>query len=82
GAAGVIAGQLIDATGNLLDCDYNRRVISADLGSMRAIPKRMMVVQEDSKLEPLQAALAGSLCSHLVLTAAMARRLLDANSSG
>lgn len=81
GAAGVIAGQLIDTTGNLLDCDYNRRVISADLASMRAIPKRMMVVQEDNKLEPLQAALAGGLCSHLVLPAGLARRLLDAQDS-
>ncbi len=76
GAAGVIAGQIIDAAGALLDCDYNRRVISANLASIRAIPKRMMVVQEDAKFEPLLSALAGGLCTHLVATAAMARRLL------
>jgi DNA-binding transcriptional regulator LsrR (DeoR family) len=77
GAAGVIAGQMIDAKGELLECDYNRRVISADLASIRSIPKRMMVVQEDSKLDPLLAALAGGLCSHLVVTATMAKRLLE-----
>jgi len=77
GAAGVIAGQIIDARGAALDCSYHRRVISADLKSLAAIPKRLMVVQEDKKFEPLIAAIAGGLCSHLVVGAGMARRLLD-----
>nr|WP_295467955.1 sugar-binding transcriptional regulator [Mesorhizobium sp.] len=76
GAAGVIAGQVIDRNGLLLDCDYNRRVISADLESLKAIPRRLLVVQEESKLEPLRAALAGGFCSHLVATATIARDLL------
>lgn len=76
GAAGVIAGQMIDAAGQLLDCGYNRRVISADFASLKSIPRRMMVVQEDAKLEPLEAALAGRFATHLVLSAEMARRLL------
>lgn len=76
GAAGVIAGQIIDASGNLLDCDYNRRVISADLGSIRNIPKRLMAVQEEAKFEPLTAAVAGGFCSHLVTTSTMAERLI------
>jgi DNA-binding transcriptional regulator LsrR (DeoR family) len=77
GAAGVIAGQIIDADGKLLDCSYNRRVISAELSSLRAIDRRLMVVQEDSKFEPLLAAIAGGLCTHLVIGARMAQRLLD-----
>ncbi|WP_192183092.1 sugar-binding transcriptional regulator [Mesorhizobium amorphae] len=77
GAAGVIAGQIIDARGKALDCSYNRRVISAALSSLRQIEKRLMVVQEDSKFEPLLAALAGGLCTHLVVGARMARRLLE-----
>ncbi|TPL73478.1 sugar-binding transcriptional regulator [Mesorhizobium sp. B2-3-15] len=77
GAAGVIAGQIIDARGELLDCSYNRRVISAGLASLRVIGKRLMVVQEDSKFEPLLAAIAGGLCTHLVVGAHMAQRLLD-----
>jgi DNA-binding transcriptional regulator LsrR (DeoR family) len=77
GAAGVIAGQIIDSSGAALDCSYNRRVISADLASLRAIKKRLMVVQEAVKFEPLLAAIAGGLCTHLVVDAAMARRLLD-----
>ena len=76
GAAGVIAGQMIDAKGDLLDCDYNRRVISADFASLRQIPRRMVVVQESAKLEPLRAALAGRFATHLVLSQGMAQRLL------
>lgn len=76
GAAGVIAGQMIDTGGNLLDCDYNRRVISADFASLRNIPRRMMVVQESDKLEPLKAALSGRFATHLVLTQDMAERLV------
>jgi len=77
GAAGVIAGQIIDADGEVLDCGYNKRVISAGLASLRAIGKRLMVVQEDSKFEPLLAAIAGGLCTHLVIGAHMAGRLLE-----
>jgi DNA-binding transcriptional regulator LsrR (DeoR family) len=77
GAAGVIAGQIIDAEGKVLDCSYNRRVISAELASLRAIARRLMVVQEDSKFEPLLAAITGGLCTHLVVGAHMAQRLLD-----
>jgi len=77
GAAGVIAGQIIDANGKALDCSYNRRVISADLPSLSAIGKRLMVVQEDSKFEPLLAAHAGGLFTHLVVGARMAQRLLE-----
>lgn len=77
GAAGVIAGQIIDGNGQWLDCAHNRRCISADLDSIRAIGKRMMVVQEDSKFEPLVAAIKGGFASHLVVTTSMARRLLE-----
>jgi len=77
GAVGVIAGQLIDAQGQIVDCAYNRRLISADLGSIRAIPKRMMVVAEDHKFEALLAALRGGYVSHLVISAAMGRRLIE-----
>lgn len=77
GAIGVIAGQLIDAQGQIVDCAYNRRLISADLGSIRSIPKRMMVVAEDHKFEALLAALRGGYVSHLVISAAMGRRLIE-----
>lgn len=77
GAKGVIAGQIIDAHGALLDCSYNRRMISADFDSIRAIPRRLMVAQEDEKFEPLLAAINGRFFTHLVLTSRMAMRLLD-----
>lgn len=76
GAAGVIAGQLIDGAGQMLDCAYNRKLISADLDAIRAIPQRLMVVGQDNKLGPLQAALAGGLATHLVVTHSLAEKLL------
>lgn len=82
GAAGVVAGRIIDAKGASLDCPYNRRLISAGIDALRSIPKRLVVVQEDSKFEPLKAALAGGLCTHLVLGAGMARRLLEQAGEG
>lgn len=77
GGVGVIAGQVIAADGSLLDCDYNRRMISADFDAIRAIPRRLMVVQEEEKFEPLLAAAKGRFFTHLVLTSRMARRLLE-----
>lgn len=76
GARGVIAGQVIDGDGQWMDCEHNRRCISADLTSIRQIGKRMMVVQEEAKFEPLVAAIKGQFVSHLVVTTSMARRVL------
>jgi DNA-binding transcriptional regulator LsrR (DeoR family) len=76
GAAGVIAGQIIDRDGQWMDCAYNRRCISADLDSIRKIERRLMVVQEDIKFEPLVAALKGGFATHLVVTASMGKRLM------
>ena len=77
GATGVIAGQIIDADGRLLPCDYNRRMISAAFSSIRSIPRRLVVVQEDEKFEPLLAAIKGGFVTHLVATSTMAERLLQ-----
>lgn len=77
GAGGVIAGQIIDGSGRMMDCDYNKRAISADLDIIRHVPIRMMVVQERTKLEPLIAALRGGLVSHLITTQSLAEALLD-----
>ncbi|EKF41396.1 transcriptional regulator [Nitratireductor indicus C115] len=81
GATGVIAGQIITADGTLLDCDYNKRMISADFDAIRAIPKRLMVVQEDEKLEPLRAAISGRFFTHLVTTSTMAAGLLASHAA-
>ena len=81
GAAGVIAGQLIDGAGTVLECAYNRRLISADLASIKAICKRLVVVLQPQKFGPLTAALAGGLATHLIITRSMAERLLAARSA-
>ena len=49
----------------------------SDADAKDAIARRLMVVQEDSKFEPLLAAIAGGLCTHLVVGARMAQRLLE-----
>jgi DNA-binding transcriptional regulator LsrR (DeoR family) len=77
GAAGVIAGQIIAADGSLLDCDYNRRIISADFDAIRAIPRRLMVVQEDEKLLPLLAAMRAVATRWVGKRPRMAGRLLE-----
>jgi DNA-binding transcriptional regulator LsrR (DeoR family) len=41
-----------------------------------------VVVQETGKFEALQAAIVGGFCTHLVIGAAMARRLLDHANAG
>jgi len=81
GAAGVIAGRLIDGAGEVLDCPYNRRLISADLASIKAIGKRLVVVLQPQKFGPLVAALAGGLATHLIITRSMAERLLSTRSA-
>lgn len=80
GAAGVIAGQLIDSGGEVLDCAYNHRLISADLASLRAIAKRLVVVLQAQKFGPLMAAIAGRMATHLIITHSMAERMLAARS--
>lgn len=82
GARGVIAGQVLDGDGQWMDCEHNRRCISADFESIRQIGKRMMVVQEEAKFEPLVAAIKGEFVSHLVVTTSMARRVLARWSKG
>src|SRR5690606_25940274 len=77
GGVGVIAGQIITEEDTLLDCYYNRRMISADFDAIRAIPRRLMVVQQDEKFAPLLPALKGRFSTHLVQTSRMAKRLLE-----
>ena len=76
GAAGVMAGQLIDSSGAALDSAYNRQLISADLEAIQAIARRLLVVVQDNKIGPLKAALAGRMATHMVLSHSLAERLL------
>ena len=71
-------GPVIDRDGAIMDCEHNRRCISADLDTVRQIPKRLMVVQEAEKFEALKAALRGGFVSHLVVTRSMGEQLMDA----
>ncbi len=81
GAVGVIAGRLIDQNGNELKCEYNRRIISADLQTLRQIPKRYVVVDSCEKTAGLLGSIRGGLVSHMVITKSVANELSQAASN-
>lgn len=75
GAVGLIAGRIIDRDGNAMDCSYNRRLISIDLGDLRALPRRLCVARKVEKASAVSAALRGGYVTHLVITSAIAAQL-------
>lgn len=77
GAVGVIAGRLIDSGGRQLDCSYNRRLISADLEALAAIPRRLVLVKNKEKCAGLLAVLRAGMASYLVVSRTVGREILD-----
>jgi len=55
---------------------HNRRRLSADPATIRALDKRLPAVQDNGKLEPHAAAVRGGFASHRVVTQSMAEWLL------
>lgn len=78
GAVGLIAGRIIDAEGQEMDCSYNRRLISMDLAALRAVPRRLCVARSVDKVRAVSGALRGGFVSHLVVTSALATGLAAA----
>lgn len=75
GAVGLIAGRIIGAEGREIDCGYNRRLISMDLGDLKAVPKRLCVARTVDKVRAVAGALRGGFVSHLVVTSELAAGL-------
>ncbi|MDN5567818.1 MAG: sugar-binding transcriptional regulator [Paracoccus sp. (in: a-proteobacteria)] len=75
GAAGEITSWVYDGDGQIMDCDFNRRVASAPLP---AKPDKPMIALASgtSKLLAIQAALKGRLINGLITSEATAERLL------
>lgn len=57
GAVGNILYNFIDADGQIIDHDVNRRVIAADLARIRKAPSRVLVAGGNEKVAAIQAAL-------------------------
>lgn len=75
GAMGEITSWIYDSDGQVLDCDFNRRVASVPLP--KAAERRVIAVAVgEAKRPALAAALRGRLVNGLVTNEAMAERLL------
>ncbi len=76
GAVGEITSWVYDDRGQVIDCDFNRRVASAPLprGTDRPV---IAVALGQAKLPAIRAALIGGLINGLVTSEATAERLLD-----
>lgn len=75
GAVGEITSWVYDAQGQVIDCDFNRRVASAPLpcGTGRPV---IAVASGLAKLPAIRAAMVGGLINGLVTSEATAERLL------
>ncbi|WP_405401383.1 sugar-binding transcriptional regulator [Paracoccus sp. Ld10] len=75
GAVGEITSWVYDAGGQVMDCEFNRRVASAPLpaGSDRSV---VAVASGQTKLQAIRAAMVGGLINGLVTSEATAERLL------
>lgn len=74
---GDVCYNFIDRQGKLVDCAWNRRVISIDLESLRNIPLVIAVAEGTEKLQGIAAALAGHIIDVLVTDSQTAESLLD-----
>ena len=66
GAVGDIAGRVIDPAGNELDIDYNRKLLSIPLDTLRRVPKRVGIGGGASKYRSVKAVLEAHLINYLV----------------
>lgn len=66
GAVGDIAGRVIDQSGNELDIDYNRKLLSIPLDTLKRIPKRVGIGGGANKYRSVKAALEANLINYLI----------------
>lgn len=74
---GDVCYNFIDRHGHLVDCAWNRRVISLDLESLRKVPMVIAVAEGTEKLQGIAAALAGGILDVLVTDSQTAEALLE-----
>ncbi|GAB4319886.1 sugar-binding transcriptional regulator [Pseudothermotoga elfii] len=77
GAVGDILGYLIDENGNVLDIDFNRKLVSIPLEELRNIPVRIGIGGGRLKYRAIKAALKAKYVNILVTDSETASRLLN-----
>lgn len=73
---GDICYNFLDENGKLVDCEWNKRVISLDLESLRSIPLVIGVAEGIEKVNAIHAAIKGNLIDVLVTDSDVAEALL------
>lgn len=76
GAAGVICGRLIDATGQPMIADVEERMIGVSLDQMRGKDMALLVAAGPGRAGPAQAAIRGGFVTHLATSTKVAEELL------
>lgn len=74
---GDICYNFIDKNGKLVDCEWNKRVISIELDSIKKIPLVIAVAEGKEKVESIYASIKGNLIDVLVTDSATASALLE-----
>lgn len=76
GAVGDICFRFFDAEGNLIDSDFDGRVIGVDPGVLKAVPRRVGAAGGLKKVPAIRGALLGGWINVLVTDRAVAEALL------
>lgn len=66
GAVGDIVGRVIDQSGYELDIDYNRKLLSISLETLKKIPKRVGIGGGPNKYRSIKAVLEANLINYLI----------------
>lgn len=82
GALGDVCGYHFDATGRLVNCLQNRRVVGLGADRFRSLPNKIAVAVGDPKAAAISAALRGQWVDLLITDTATADAVLRASAPG
>lgn len=75
--AGDICYNFLDRDGNLIDSEWNRRVITLDIEEVKEIPNVIVVAEGEEKVESIYSALKAELINVLITDKITGTKLLD-----
>lgn len=74
-AKAVLVGRFLDADGQVLEGDFEKRLMGIELDQFKAVPTRILVVGGVAKLDAVLATIAGEYVTHLVVDEELAELL-------